>query len=279
MGSLIWLASYPKSGNTWVRSFLHNLLLGTEDPADINSLDTFCRGVSARAWFEQASDVPLEKLTPEGLARLRPAAQTKIMMSSRDSIFVKTHNFLGDWLGVPLHNMQITAGAIYILRNPLDVVLSLAPHFDLTLDQAIEFMGTPNARTKLSAQYVPEIYGSWSQNVESWTVQRNPQLFVVRYEDIVKDTERKFGEMARFLGLRPSDERLERAIKNSSFEILQSQERSRGFREKPEKAEVFFRKGTPEQWRAELSDDQVRRIISVHRQQMERFGYIPEDYR
>ena len=143
----------------------------------------------------------------------------------------------------------------------------------------MEFRGPPNARTKLSAQYVPEIYGSWSQNVESWTVQRNPQLFVVRYEDIVKDTERKFGEMARFLGLRPSDERLERAIKNSSFEILQSQERSRGFREKPEKAEVFFRKGTPEQWRAELSDDQVRRIISVHRQQMERFGYIPEDYR
>jgi len=279
MGSLIWLASYPKSGNTWVRSFLHNLLLGTEDPADINSLDTFCRGVSARTWFEQVSDVPLDKLTPEGLTRLRPAAQTRIMASSRDSIFVKTHNLLGDWLGVPLHNMQITAGAIYIVRNPLDVVLSLAPHFDLTLDRAVEFMGTPNARTKLSAQYVPEIYGSWSQNAESWTAQKNPQLFVVRYEDLVTDTAQKFGEMARFLGLKPSEERLERAIKNSSFEILQSQERLRGFREKPEKAEMFFRKGVPEQWRAELTDEQVRRIISSHRQQMERFGYIPEDYR
>jgi len=277
MGSLIWLASYPKSGNTWVRSFLHNLLRGTEEPADINSLGTFCRGGSARTWFEQVSDVPLERLTPEALARLRPAAQTKIMMTSRDSVFVKTHNFLGDWLGVPLHNMQITAGAIYIVRNPLDVALSVAPHFDQTLDRAIEFMGAPNARTKLSARHVPEIYGSWSQNVGSWTARKNPQLFVVRYEDILKNPERGFGEMARFLGLKPSDARLKLAIRNSSFEIHQSQERAQSFREKPEKAETFFRKGVSEQWRTGLSDEQVRRIVSDHQHQMRRFGYMPAD--
>src|SRR5690606_28107598 len=114
-------------------------------------------GSSSRRWFEQVSPVPLEQLKPEALARLRPAAQAKMTTVSPDSIFVKSHNHLGTWFGVPLHNMQVTAGAIYILRNPLDVVPSFAGHLGMSIDDTIGFMSTDGAGTKLTAKHVPEV--------------------------------------------------------------------------------------------------------------------------
>lgn len=278
MGALIWLASYPKSGNTWVRSFLHNLLRNTEQPADINSLNQFCLGSSSRRWFEQVSPVPLEQLKPEALARLRPAAQAKMTAVSPDSIFVKSHNHLGAWFGVPLHNMQVTAGAIYILRNPLDVVPSFAGHLGMSIDDTIRFMSTDGAGTKLTAKHVPEVYDSWSAHVASWTGAKSGQLFVVRYEDLMESPEEFFGSMARFLGLNPDSERLERAIRNSSFDVLRSQESEHGFKEKPAHAASFFREGRAGQWRERLSEEQILRILSDHGEQMERFGYVPEGY-
>lgn len=278
MGALIWLASYPKSGNTWVRSFLHNLLQNSDEPADINALNTFCLGSSSRRWFEQVSPVPLEQLKPEALARLRPVAQAKMTTTSRDSIFVKSHNHLGAWFGVPLHNMQVTAGAIYILRNPLDVVLSFAGHLGMSIDDTISFMGTAGAGTKLSVKHVPEVYDSWSAHVASWTEKKNPQLFVVRYEDLYEQPREAFGKLAQFLGLVPDEARLAKAIRNSSFEVLSGQEKNKGFKERPPHAAAFFREGRPAQWRDSLTDAQIRKVVSDHRMQMERFGYVPEGF-
>ncbi|WP_421864270.1 sulfotransferase domain-containing protein [Parvibaculum sp.] len=278
MGALIWLASYPKSGNTWVRSFLHNLLRNTTEPADINALNQFCLGSSSRRWFEQVSPVPLEQLKPDALARLRPAAQARMSTASPDSIFVKSHNYLGPWFGVPLHNMQVTAGAIYILRNPLDVTLSLAGHLGMSIDGTIKFMSTDGAGTKLTARHIPEVYDTWSAHVASWTSGANPQLFVARYEDMSERPVETFGKMAGFLGLNPAADRLERAISNASFDVLSTQEREKGFKEKPAHAEAFFRKGKPGQWRELLSDEQIAKVVSAHRAQMERFGYVPDGF-
>ena len=279
MGTLIWLASYPKSGNTWMRSFLHNLLRNSDEPADLNSLTEFCRSASSREWFEAVSPAPIESLSPDALVRLYPASQARIAASSRDTVFVKSHNYLGAWGGVPLHNMQLTAGAIYILRNPLDVALSVCHHFGFTPDKAIEFMGWKEARTKLTPRIVPEFYGSWSDNVQSWTGQSSPGLLVLRYEDLLDRPLEHFGKLVRFLGLPENPERLQRAIRNSSFETLKALEAKGGFNEKPERASAFFREGRAQQWRAKLEPQQIRRIIRDHHVQMERFGYIPDDYR
>lgn len=278
MGALIWLASYPKSGNTWVRSFLHNLLLNSDEPTDINALNQFCLGSSSRRWFEPLSPVPLEQLKPEALARLYPAAQAKMTAASPDSIFVKSHNHLGAWFGVALHNMKVTAGAIYILRNPLDVIPSFSGHLGISIDDTIQYLATSGAGMKLSEKHVPEVYDSWSAHVASWTEKQNPQLFIVRYEDMYERPDEFFGKMARFLGLNPDLERLERAIKNASFEVLSAQEQEKGFKEKPPHAQAFFREGRPGQWRERLNDDQVRKVVSDHRVQMERFGYVPEGF-
>ena len=279
MGTLVWLASYPKSGNTWVRSFLHNLVRDADTPADINTLDEFCLGGSSRRWFELVSQVPLETLEPAELAKLRPLAQARMAASVRNSIFVKSHNYYGPWFDVPLHNAAVEAGAVYILRNPLDVVPSLAHHYGESLEWAIDLMAKPGAGTRLSVRHVPEVYDTWSNHVLSWTAKANPKLLVLRYEDLLIKPAESFGTLARFLGLAAGEEKLARAIRHSSFEVLKSQEAERGFRERPANAKSFFREGRAEQWRDVLTPDQVRRIVADHHVQMARFDYIPEDYR
>jgi hypothetical protein len=279
MGAIIWLASYPKSGNTWMRSFLHNLLNNAQEPVPINKLTQFCMGESAAGPFMALANKPLEEIEPEEVARLRPFVHRELTKASPDSVFVKTHNYMGTWFNEPLHNMDVTAGAIYILRNPLDVVLSVMNHYNMTLDEAIERLGTVGVGTSTGERHVPEVHSSWSHHVESWTAHPNPQMLVLRYEDMLNDPQASFAKTAHFLGLNPPQERLDRAIRFSSFKVLKEQEEKGGFKERPKNAKAsFFREGRVEQWREELTPEQIRRVISDHREQMERFDYIPADY-
>ncbi|MGB5091784.1 MAG: sulfotransferase domain-containing protein [Parvibaculum sp.] len=278
MGALIWLASYPKSGNTWLRSFFHNLLRNTQEPHDINEIDNFCLGESYIKWYERHTDKPMSELSPAEMARLRPLVHRDFTKVFPDSVFVKTHNYLGEWCGVPIHNMDVTAGGIYVVRNPLDVTLSMTHHFGLSVEDAIERLGNDKSATGLTADHMPELHSSWSAHVKSWTQIPNPQLLVLRYEDLMLQPVKYFGSVAAFLGLRPSQERLERAVRNSSFDALKAQEEKSGFKEKSKHAKAFFREGKSDQWRDHLTPDQVRAIVSRHREQMARFRYIPSDY-
>lgn len=279
MGALIWLASYPKSGNTWMRSFLHNLFRNSPTPVDVNEISDFCLGESAAQWYSRRADRPLTELSHKEIANLRPLVHRDFTTVFPDSVFVKTHNYLGEWCDVPLHTMDVTAGGIYILRNPLDVVISVSHHFGETIDEAIEHLANDAYTTGDLKSHVFEVHRSWSTHVKSWTEHPSPQLLVLRYEDLLYKPRKYFKQVATFLGLKPSSERLERAIRNSSFKTLKAMEEKKGFRERSKNAERFFREGRAEQWREVLTPDQVRQIIRDHHAQMERFGYIPEDYR
>ena len=276
VGNLIWLASYPKSGNTWLRSFLHNLLLDLPESAEINELDRLCYGGSSRKWFEAVAPVPLEDLSPEALAALVPDVHAHMAKVSDKSRFVKTHNCFGNWFGVPLHTMALAAGAIYILRNPLDVAISLAHHYSEPVDWAIELMARPGAGTKLTDKHVPEVYDTWSAHVQSWTARPDRRVLVIRYEDLVAEPKIHFEKVARFLIPDPGEERLQRAIRNSSFDVLRAQEEATGFRERPEQSRFFFREGRAGQWRDAMTEEQIERVVAAHSEQMARFGYFPD---
>ncbi len=279
MGALIWLASYPKSGNTWMRSFLHNLFRNSSEPVDVNELTDFCIGDSGAQWYARRAKRPLSELSIEEISQLRPAVHRDYTTVFPDSVFVKTHNYLGEVGGVPLHTMDVTAGGIYVLRNPLDVVISVSHHFGETIEEAIAHLANEEMLTGGTETHVVEVHRSWSTHVRSWTEHPNPQLLVVRYEDLLHKPRKHFKLVTNFLGLKPSSERLERAIRNSSFKALKEIEQKKGFKERSKKAEAFFREGRAEQWREVLTPDQVRRVIADHHEQMARFGYIPEDYK
>jgi Sulfotransferase domain len=275
MGRIIWMASYPKSGNTWMRAFLHNLLRDPNQAYDINRLGEFSFSDSTIHFYAPYLTKPWQEWTTKEVMETRWKAQRDIGRMSPDDVFVKTHNALVEFDGLPMIHMDLTAGAIYIVRNPLDVCISLADHYGFSISEAIRVMAAPTSGTPNGDQLVFEIHNTWSTHVFSWTKQPGPWLHVVRYEDLIRKPIVAFSRVARFLGLDPSRDRLERAIKASSFESLRAQEDAHGFRERSYKAEKFFRVGKSGQWREKLTKAEIDRVVDNHKAQMERFGYWP----
>lgn len=278
MGNICWLASYPKSGNTWLRAFLANYLENGPRPVPINTLHARSQA-EARA-ERYAPYVPggdTSRLSVEEICALRPLVHADLAAGAKGTAFVKTHNFHGAYRGYPLHNAAVTSGAIYVVRNPLDVAISLARYFALTLDEAIVFMGEEMTGTLNEAENVPQVISSWSLNVSSWTATPHPRFLVLRYEDLLEKPLKAFRKVVELIGLPRDDARLKQAVRFSAFAQMQAQERSGGFLERHENAEQFFRAGRRDQWRQVLSADQVRRLVDQHGEQMSRFRYLPSD--
>jgi hypothetical protein len=274
MGGIIWLASYPKSGNTWLRSFLHNLLRNPTESYDINTLGDFTYGESQVRWYRQFDPRPGSQYSLDDVRRLRPMVHRHLTTLSRDSIFVKTHNALVEDEGAALVSMDVTAGAIYVIRDPRDVAISYSHHQGKPLDYTIELMSSDGACTAGDDVNVYERMSSWSRHVESWTHAPNRQLLVLRYEDMLNEPFKTFGAVAQFLGLNAPRARLDKAMKLSSFKVLKAQEQRKGFIERPPQAEAFFREGKAGQWKKALSAEQIARIEADHGEQMRRFGYL-----
>ncbi|HWK46847.1 MAG TPA: sulfotransferase domain-containing protein [Stellaceae bacterium] len=273
MGAIMWLASYPKSGNTWMRSFLHNLLRSPGESYDINKLSDFTLGESQAPWYQMFDPRPVSDYTLDEVRRMRPLVHRKMTESHPDTIFVKTHNALLEDAGHPMVTLDVTAGAIYVIRDPRDIAISYSHHLNISIDETIALLNNEGAATGGDAVNVYEFMSTWSRHVYSWTNTPNPQLLVIRYEDLLASPTKTFGSVVRFLGLNPPRERVEKAIKLSSFKVLQAQERRKGFIERPSWASAFFREGKAEQWKKLLTPEQQELIKQHHGEQMVRFGY------
>ena len=278
MSNILWLASYPKSGNTWVRAFLANLVANGSGPLPLAELSNYCKDEALPDLYTSIAGQPSTELDAAGLCALRPQVHARIAASQPGTVLVKTHNLNGSFEGHALQNPDVSAGAVYVVRNPLDVAVSMTYHFGLSLDEAIERLGSEEIATQNDELFVTQILGSWSTHVASWTDTADPAILVVRYEDMLEKPIKAFGKIAGVAGLGNDRKRLQRAIKYSSFQNLSRLERRDGFSEVSDKTKRFFRKGRTNQWREVLDRDQVSRIVDAHREQMARFKYIPHGY-
>jgi hypothetical protein len=278
---ILWIASYPKSGNTWTRTFLHNLLKIFEQddgtPQDINAMNEFTTWEISALAYEKHLGKPPKDCKREEIAALRPKVQEEIAENTDGLAMVKTHHALVLDRGTPTINFAVSSGAIYLVRNPLDVAISFSHHMNSTIDHAIDQMAEDDLETAVTEKSIYEIYGSWSQHVESWTRRPHRTIYVMRYEDMIADSLGAFAGLARHLLLKPKQAQLQEAVDRSSFEKLQKQEAESGFREKPEVASRFFREGKAGQWREQLNRRQIRKIVRRHHVQMARFGYLTDD--
>jgi hypothetical protein len=278
MGNIVWLASYPKSGNTWIRAFLANLIANRSDPVPLNDLAKYCDDEARPEFFNIVAGKPSTELSVEEIAAIRPRVHAFIAANARGTRFVKTHNYAGAFAGHPLHNAEVTAGAIYVVRNPLDVAVSMTHHFGLTVDQAIERLGNEQVATANDAMFVTQLLGSWSFNVKSWADHESERILVLRYEDLIEKPAKHFAKVARLVGIGQDRARIERAVKHAAFGTLSSLEKKHGFIEVSDKATRFFRTGRMNQWREALNREQAQRVVDAHREQMGRFGYVPAGY-
>lgn len=277
MGGIYWLASYPKSGNTWFRTFLKNLTSNTDTPADINQLNTGSIA-SSRNWIDDVIGFDTSDLRQDEIENLRPHVY-RWTHRSDEIAYHKIHDaYTYTVEGRPLVDDVATLGALYIIRNPLDVAPSYANHRNSSIDDAIGFMADPAHALARSRKALPDqllqFMGTWSEHVISWVDAEKLNVKVIRYEDMHATPSQTFGSAADFLGLEPDADRRDRAIAFSSFDIVAEQESRTGFRERPAKAARFFRKGTAGDWRTTLTDAQVARIIADHGAVMSRFGYL-----
>ena len=271
--SIVWLASYPKSGNTWIRVFLANYLANQDQPVDINALSTYTTGEAKLTWFEQALGRDPRTLQERDLVPLRPKAQAVIAKSGRDPNLVKTHSAQMRIGNTPMISPEVTRAAIYVVRNPLDVAVSLASHLGRPAADAIALMASKFARYPMSARQMWEVIGAWWFNVETWTESPPFPTHVLRYEDLHADTEGAFAKIVEFLGLPLDTDRLARAVAFSSFDSLRASEKEHGFVERPPTAEAFFREGQAGGWRNVLSADEARHLVHEQGRVMAKFGY------
>ena len=182
--------------------------------------------------------------------------------------------------GRPLVSSSATIGALYFIRNRLDVAVSYAHHNATDVDSAIAMMGNPDHALcskpgRLHNQLRQRML-SWSGHVLSW-VDSPLRVHVLRYEDMLAQALETFSGAARFAELDYDTDAIREAIEASSFDKLKSQEDEHGFQEKNPRAGSFFRKGAAGSWRETLTDAQRDRIIDDHESVMRRFGYLTDD--
>jgi hypothetical protein len=276
--NIVWLASYPKSGNTWFRAFLTALNLGEKDFLDINHLyDSTI--ASSRELFDELAGVYSSDLSMDEIDQLRPKIYHQSALEADDLIYHKVHDA---WTltknGEPLFALEITRAVIYIIRNPLDVAVSFSHHLGVSIDRTIEFMNNIDysfcsRNDRLQLQFRQKLL-SWSGHVKSWTEQSRLPIMVIRYEDMKENPVNTFSKAFSFLGINTTPEKIAEAVNISSFENLKKQEEEKGFLEKSIRSNAFFRKGIAGAWKEVLSDEQAQKIMSHHGDVMRQFNYL-----
>ena len=288
--AITWLASYPKSGSTWLRAVLTNYLSEGGGPASINAL---LGGLADdRQAFDEFLGLESSDMTEAEVERHLPQFREWLVESRWAAppffdppvrgdapLIVKTHESCRTAHGA-MRFSPVGAAAVYLVRNPLDVAVSFAHHSSISIDRTIAWMGSEGS----SGSPVPggvggrlqELLGTWSGHVSSWTEEADLPVHIARYEDLIADPHAGFGAIVRFIGLGESPARLHQAVEQAGFERLRAQEAEFGFVEKPPKARSFFRAGAAGSWRTALAPRQVRALVGVHGEVMARFGYLRE---
>lgn len=273
MGNIVWIASYPKSGNTWMRFFLHQYLTDGR-VLNPNKVYGSARNENDRAFYAPflASDPMLA--TNDELAAVRPQAQRLAAKQGGEGpIFLKTHNFFGHHAGTPTILPEVSRAAVQIVRDPRDVVTSYAAFVDVDFDRAIDTLLERDGLVARAPGGSYMVRGSWVQHVSSWVDQTEVPTLVVRYEDLLSDPLVWFGKVLDHVGLDRDEAKLERAVRATGFENLKLSEELMGFAERPKKTERFFRSGQAGEGRQKLSAAQQQRIIDECGSLMQRLGY------
>ncbi len=281
MSDIIWLASYPKSGNTWLRVFLANYQSKHERPVDLNALGVG-QIASNRSLFDEALGIESSDLTADEIERARPSVYRRVAAEASETVLLKTHDaYTITSAGEPWVPSDATRGAIYIVRNPLDVAVSFAHHIRKPIGAAIERMAEPDAALAKETEHlntqVRQKLLTWSGHVISWLEQKEFPVHLIRYEDMLASPVESFGAAVRFIGWEYDTARIEQAVRFSAFENLQRQESEAGFKEKPLGMVAFFRKGKAGSWREELNKNQIEKIMHDHGAVMRRLGYLKEN--
>ncbi|WP_164114854.1 sulfotransferase domain-containing protein [Sphingorhabdus sp. Alg239-R122] len=275
---ICWLASFPKSGNTWTRILLSHLVGEKPSDSELDYVQLNGSISSNRVRFDNLTGLPSSDMTDDEIDILRPATYRSIAKDSSERLYVKVHDaYHENAQGNPIFPADCSYGVIYLVRNPLDVAVSYAFHqghqdFAKTVAQlnCADHIMAGGPRSQLRQK----TFG-WAGHYKSWHQQTEIPVLTIRYEDMLEDTEACVMQMAKFLQLESDDmaERVAHAVAESHFDKLREKEARIGFQERPQKAERFFRSGRAGEGREQLSSELQNEIYNVNHELMRKLGY------
>jgi len=276
--TLVWLASYPKSGNTWLRILLSHYMAGDDQALNINNLSI--PNAADITVFEQHGILCPTELTADEGDQARLALYRCLGAQGSALRWLKIHDaFRRIASGERLCPPDVSRWVVYLVRHPADVAISFGYHFGMSTPEVVELMGRSDATIgRGSRLQFGQVLQSWSQHVDSWWRQTDIPVVMVRYEDLLHDPEGGFAQLVGTLGLPVDPRRVRAAVEAARFDRLQEIEKAAGFAERAPRADTpFFRAGRAGQWREHLPVPLRLRLAHDHRDMIEALGYDAGD--
>ena len=281
---IIWIASYPKSGNTWVRSFLTTLLYSKNGENDFSTLKQI-KQFPTRPQFD---NLIKDFKDINELAGNWIKAQEIINLDGEIK-FLKTHHMNCTINNCNFTNHKNSLGVIHVVRDPRNVLTSIKNHYSFSdINRAIKFLLNNNTWLDLTKQdgrsggQVPTPLSSWKNHYNSWKNKTNNYL-LVKYEDLIQHPNEKFTEIANYVsklsGLKFDIQKIKNSIDSNSFESLQELEESGKFSESvhnrsDENKIKFFSLGPKNRWQDILDQATIKEIEDNFSSEMRELNYI-----
>ena len=279
---IIWLSSYPKSGNTWLRSLLSSYFFTNDGSFNFNILKNIDQFPSA-PYFSKYKDLFLK---PESTSKFWIKEQININKDKKLRFF-KTHNAMCKIDGNSFTDINNTLGAIYIVRDPRKIVSSLSNHYQISTKEAFEFMNTEKKAIiqKIENRYLGfNALFTWQFHVNSWTSCKKFPVLTIKYEELENETFSTFKKVFEFIkriskmNISFDKDKAKKTIKSCQFERMQNLESKNGFSEamsnkKTNEKIKFFNLGNKNKYQDLLDKDLINLINLKYQKQLKNFFY------
>jgi hypothetical protein len=271
---IIWLASYPKSGNTMLRSMLSAYLFSNDGIFNFELLNNI---------KQFPNDSILQKL---GIKNndindiIKNSITAQESFNNKNSVgFVKTHNMLYNFeKKYPFTNFDNSLGVIYIIRDPRNLVLSYARHLDISIEETVKVVTLAKGNKN-------DLMGNWAENFLSWKAfKKHNKYLLIKYEDLILDPKENLIKIIDFIltltnrKLPIDTNKIDNVIKSTTLDNLKNLETNNNFQEgvKDKKGNKinFFDKGGQRNWSKSLKKDLVNQIEKSFKREMLELGYL-----
>jgi len=277
---IIWIASYPKSGNTWVRSFVTAYYFCENGIFDINKLNLIQDYPNKQFFKETVKKGEIHKHWDSSQKNINDKKKVK---------FLKTHNSLITAFGNDFTKPKYTLGIIHIIRDPRSIITSLKNHHDFeTYEKTLKFMQDENKVLEdyphLKNYAKTNIINSWRINYQSWMGNKHFRRLTIRYEDMIENPQQTFKKLVVFINalMRFNDKidskKLSNAIETTSFKNLQNIENQGKFGEnvyslKDNRKIKFFYQGPKNDWKKNLNETMIKKMNEYYNKDLKFFKY------
>ena len=277
---ILWIASYPKSGNTLLRSLLASYFFSNDGNFEFNDLNHIKQFPATENFRKMGIDLSNESEVFQNFIE----AQKLINKENKKIKFIKTHSSLCKINNCNFTDLKNTLGVIYIVRDPRNVVTSFAHHYNLNVEQATDTLIDETRWLIKTEKMYKTFLGSWNVNYNSWK-QLNERFMLVKYEDLVNKKKTTLIKIFKFIQTLNNEElkidmvKLNKVIKSTEFYKMKTLEQKQIFTESSiesdtGKRKAFFNLGPKNDWKKILDDKNRKKIETSFKKEMSELGYL-----